>query len=221
MKNDNRRVVCEIDKYGRRPNLRAALIASDDACTHLNLECGSDWTQLVVCLSAVDALFGAMLDHSRAFMREEQLNALSALRDHLKATGRLIGAVGLESNLKTHGATERLCIQPRHTLHSLMEYLATTATNVRPQITPQYDKATLVAGMIQEAANSRFERLSCREREVFAHLVEGHSNKVIAYKLNVSQTTVKSHVNRVLRKLGVPSRMRAVALLRHNVISPG
>jgi DNA-binding NarL/FixJ family response regulator len=36
--------------------------------------------------------------------------------------------------------------------------------------------------------------LSCRERSIVAHLMEGHSNKVIARDLGVAEPTVKSHI---------------------------
>jgi DNA-binding NarL/FixJ family response regulator len=38
--------------------------------------------------------------------------------------------------------------------------------------------------------------LSCRERSIIAHLMEGHSNKVIARDLGVAEPTVKSHVKK-------------------------
>ena len=53
--------------------------------------------------------------------------------------------------------------------------------------------------------------LSCRERSIIAHLMEGHSNKVIARDLNVAEPTVKSHVKHILHKLGAGNRAAAIA----------
>ncbi len=54
--------------------------------------------------------------------------------------------------------------------------------------------------------------LTKREREVLALLIEGQNNKQIAEKLSVEISTIKSHVSNILTKLGVASRMEAVAL---------
>jgi DNA-binding NarL/FixJ family response regulator len=54
-------------------------------------------------------------------------------------------------------------------------------------------------------------RLSPREREVLALLVEGAPNKEIARALDISVRTVKFHVAAVLGKLGARNRAEAVA----------
>jgi DNA-binding NarL/FixJ family response regulator len=59
---------------------------------------------------------------------------------------------------------------------------------------------------------SIFEGLTGREREVLLHLVEGHSNKVIANILDLQEVTVRAHLKGVFRKLGVSSRTQAVGL---------
>lgn len=53
------------------------------------------------------------------------------------------------------------------------------------------------------------ERLTERETDVLRCIAEGNANKEIARKLQVSETTVKSHVSNILSKLGVPSRTQA------------
>jgi NarL family two-component system response regulator LiaR len=62
--------------------------------------------------------------------------------------------------------------------------------------------------------------LTEREREVLALMVEGLNNTQIAGRLTVSPSTIKSHVSRVLSKLGVASRTEAVTLaLRNRIVS--
>jgi len=54
--------------------------------------------------------------------------------------------------------------------------------------------------------------LTNREREVFALLADGQSNREIARTLRVSEKTVKTHVSAVLAKLGVADRTQAALL---------
>ena len=58
-------------------------------------------------------------------------------------------------------------------------------------------------------ADSVSALLSAREREVLALIAQGASNKVIARKLDIAQTTVKIHVQHILRKLQLSSRVQA------------
>lgn len=54
------------------------------------------------------------------------------------------------------------------------------------------------------------EELSPRQMQVLQCMIEGHPNKVIARKLDLRETTVKTHVKGVMRKLGVSNRTQAV-----------
>jgi len=58
------------------------------------------------------------------------------------------------------------------------------------------------------------EPLTSREQEVLRLLVDGASNQEIATQLVISLATVKKHVSNVLGKLGVESRIQAVARTR-------
>lgn len=53
------------------------------------------------------------------------------------------------------------------------------------------------------------ESLSDRELETLRCLIMGYPNKVIAYRLDISEATVKVHVKAILRKLGVQNRTQA------------
>jgi LuxR family maltose regulon positive regulatory protein len=58
--------------------------------------------------------------------------------------------------------------------------------------------------------NSQFEPLSARELDVLRLLASGMDNAQIARALTVAVSTVKSHINHILGKLGVTSRLEAV-----------
>jgi DNA-binding NarL/FixJ family response regulator len=67
------------------------------------------------------------------------------------------------------------------------------------------------------------QELTARELGVLERIVAGRANKEIASDLNISETTVKSHVNSLLGKLGVADRTHAatLALQRGIVHLPG
>lgn len=74
----------------------------------------------------------------------------------------------------------------------------------------------------QLASRVAREDLTSREVEVLQQMATGKSNKGIATILNISESTVKVHVNHILQKLGVESRTEAATVaLKRGIVGPG
>ncbi len=64
------------------------------------------------------------------------------------------------------------------------------------------------------------ERLTPREREILALLARGASNKEIARDLDLAESTVKIHVQHILRKLNLSSRVQAAVYAVEQGLAP-
>jgi DNA-binding NarL/FixJ family response regulator len=65
-----------------------------------------------------------------------------------------------------------------------------------------------------------WENLTPRECQILSHLAAGKSSNEIAIELNIAPLTVRTHVRNLMSKLGVHSRLEAVAFgIRHGLIA--
>ena len=68
----------------------------------------------------------------------------------------------------------------------------------------------------QDEALTALDRLTRREREILALLAQGADNQSIAQELVISPETARTHIQKILGKLGVHSRLEAAAFVVRN-----
>ena len=82
-----------------------------------------------------------------------------------------------------------------------------------PAVTgPVIARAVAVAPSANPTHRTALDRLTEREKDVLALLATGRTNAEVADRLGVGEATVKTHVSRVLSKLGVRDRLQAVVV---------
>lgn len=120
------------------------------------------------------------------------------------------GAVGYVPKSSTVAQWEEACFQARRGGSPVLPGMA---ADLLLYVLEQQTLTTLEADTGSD--------LTRRQDEVLRLMVRGLSNKEIAHELTVSETTVKSHVTGILRKLGVSDRTQAVVKAIREQLIPG
>jgi DNA-binding NarL/FixJ family response regulator len=103
-------------------------------------------------------------------------------------------------------------------IHTLAAGEALIAPAITKRLIEQFARVAPPSG----AAAAALEDLTPRELEVLVLIARGLSNGEIAAELVLSEATVKTHVKRVLSKLGVRDRVQAVVLAYEwALVTPG
>jgi len=100
-------------------------------------------------------------------------------------------------------------VEPEALINSIKK-AARGITTVSPELV---DILTSAIKSRDRQHDSELDDLTDREKEVLTHVAHGLSNKMIARELDIAEGTVKVHVKRLLKKLGMRSRVEAAVWL--------
>jgi DNA-binding NarL/FixJ family response regulator len=99
---------------------------------------------------------------------------------------------------------------------------ALLAPSVTRRLMDEFSRATAGGPAPTDVSNRELERLTEREREVLVLIAQGLSNKEIAAELYVGESTIKTHVKRILMKLALRDRVHVVVFAYETgLIAPG
>lgn len=153
-------------------------------------------------LYVVDLHFGAV----------EEANGLGDLRAASPAT-RVVVVTGSSdpsaSSRAKHAGADGFVAKDRR-LDDILDAIARVAAGEEVFHEPVAEAAPPRSASPTNEPWSR--ALTAREREIFDHLVEGQETAALARELGMSYATARTHIQRLLAKLGVHSKLEAVAL---------
>jgi DNA-binding NarL/FixJ family response regulator len=111
---------------------------------------------------------------------------------------------------------------PRRQLIAAVESVARGDTPLAPSVTRRMIERFVHTPPAASPISSRISSLSARERQVLELLATGMTNAEIAKRLFVGEATVKTHVARLLAKIGARDRLQATIIAYESgFIRPG
>ena len=100
-----------------------------------------------------------------------------------------------------------------------MSVLSILAVQQQPRVQPDLIPVLNARLIKKEQEDEQLEKLTKREIEVLILLSEGLFNKEIAYKLDISERTVKNHISNIFKKINVSDRTQAaVFAIKNNLV---
>jgi DNA-binding NarL/FixJ family response regulator len=150
----------------------------------------------------------------------DALGTITQIRE-AASTSKIVLLCGFEDQIRTREAFAAgvdgiiLKVQPPEVVLAVIEALYTSAM---PQI-PVELNATSRIGLTKKVESLSSpawpEALTEREREIIRLVEEGLSNKDIAYRLSISDSTVRHHMTSIFDKVGVPNRQKLLVHAHH------
>ncbi len=215
------KVLIADDQALLRGGLRAMLEAEPDIEVVAEAEDGAE---------AVEEALRTHPDVVLMDVRMPKLDGIGATRRLLAAGSRarvlVITTFDLDEYvfraLRAGAAGFLLKATPPGALASAVRTVAAGESMLDPVITQRLVEHFLAQPEPDDATRRRIEDLTERELEVLHLLVRGLSNEEMGAELFLSPATVKSHVTRILGKLGVRGRVQAVVLAYESgLVRPG
>ena len=153
-------------------------------------------------------------------VRMPHVDGISATRDILASTPdvRVLVVTTFEDDEYVFGALNAgasgflLKRTPPEELISAIHTVAAGEALLSPSVTRRVVDHMAKRAAVGAPDEQRLEELTPRERDVLELLGRGMSNREIAHALTVEESTVKTHVKRILMKLGLRDRVHAVIL---------
>ncbi|TYO65601.1 response regulator transcription factor [Bradyrhizobium hipponense] len=189
-----------------------------DMATVQSLDSTSALDVRVVALSIADKPIGdPSVENDLAFVAECCPNAAVAILSNHddESTAQAAMQRGVRGFLPTSLPIEVVVAGLRLVLvGGVYRPLPVTGMNRMPGFEPPDARGLASAYLTNEGARAAFDRsvtdLTPREQHVLAELELGLPNKLIAAKLNLSQSTVKMHIQHIMRKCAAHNRTEAV-----------
>lgn len=141
---------------------------------------------------------------------------------------RILALLEMGESAKSHASVlvnsgvQGCCLKSKPVDHIVQALTAISANacwmdselnSIQPSLRTRYTTAEV------RVPSQRLVNLSSRERQVLRELTSGKSNREIARALQVAESTIKSHVVRILRKMGVRDRTQAaVQAMREGIV---
>jgi DNA-binding NarL/FixJ family response regulator len=182
-------------------------------------------------LQAVDAARASRPDVAVVDIRMPHLDGIEATRRIVDALGDgvrvlMLTTFGLDeyvfSALRAGASGFMLKDAPPEELVEAIRVVAGGSALLAPAVTRSVVEEFARRGPAPRGEPPVLEQLTVREREVLLLLTRGRSNAEIAADLVVGEATAKTHVARVLMKLGVRDRVQAVIFAYESgIVEPG
>jgi len=201
-------LICDDDDL-MRSALQMMLAADDGIAVVAEAADGDEGVRLARELAPAVALMD---------VRMPRLDGIEATRELLAASPatRVIILTTFEDDRYIFGALKAGAsgfLLKRTTPERLMEAIRTVAAGdalLSPSVTRRVLDRMATHPVPDAAGRDGLEQITVREREVLALIAAGLTNQEIAEALTIEESTVKTHVRRILSKLDLRDRVHAV-----------
>lgn len=213
------------------------LIADDHAMFRSGLRAALDTQPDIECVAEAADGHSAVQEVRRLRPDVAVIDVRMPLLDGLRATETILGDPGnttkvvllttydqdsyVHRALRAGASGFLLKSLPPEELIAAVRVAARGDALIDPSVTRRL-LARLADGIAPPPVPAGLEHLTAREHEVLLLLAEAYTNSEIGARLGIGDETVKTHVSRVLMKLGVRDRVQVVAFAHlHGLVGRG